>query len=206
MTSLTFTEHINHILDKASKETNALFRVAPYMNESKKCILMNLFFCSQFSYCPLVWMFHSHTLNNKINRLHERCLTIAYNDKKSTYENLLVRNISVSVHVTNLQILVIEMFKVHSGLSSPIFKELFHKRTLNYELQHPSQFKIPRTESVYNGSESIAYLGPKIWNMVPSELKEMSSISSFKKAIKEWYPSNHPGRLCKRYLENIGFI
>ena len=98
------------------------------------------------------------------------------------------------------------MFKVHSGLSPPIFKELFHKRTLNYELRHPSQFTIPRIESVYNGSESVAYLGPKIWNMVPSELKEMSSISSFKKAIKEWYPSNLPGRLCKSYLENIGFI
>ena len=79
-------------------------------------------------------------------------------------------------------------------------------RRLNYELRHPSQFTIPRIESVYNGSESVAYLGPKIWNMVPSELKEMSSISSFKKAIKEWYPSNLPGRLCKSYLENIGFI
>ena len=46
-------------------------------------------------------------------------------------------------------------------------------------------------ESAYNGSESIAYLGPKIWNMVPSELKEMSSISSFKKAMV-LYPSNCP--------------
>ena len=75
------------------------------------------------------------------------------------------------------------MFKVHSDLSPPISKELFHKKTL--ELRHPSQLTIPRIES-------IAYLGPKIRNMVPSELKEISSISSFKKAIKEWYPSNCP--------------
>ena len=26
------------------------------------------------------------------------------------------------------------------------------------------------------------------------------------KTIKEWYPENCPRRLCKRYLENIGFI
>ena len=90
------------------------------------------------------------------------------------------------------------MFKVYSDLSPLIFKELFHKRTLNYELRHLSQFTIPRIESVYNGSESIAYLGPKIWNMVPSELKAMSLISSFKKAIKEWYASNCPCRLCNR--------
>ena len=117
----------------------------------------------------------------------------------STYENLLVRNRSVSAQVRNLQILVMEMFKVYGDLSPPIFKEPFHKRTLNYELRHPSKFTISRIES-------IAYLGTKIWNMVPSELKEMSSISYFQKAIKEWYPSNCPRRLCKRYLGNIGFI
>ena len=204
--NLTFNEHLNHIIGKASRKTNALSRVAPYMNESKKRILMNSFFWSQFRYCPLVWVLHSRTLNNKINRQRARCLKIVYNDKKSTYENLLLRDRSVSVRVRNLQILAIEMFKVHSDLSPPIFKELFHKRTSSYELRHPSQVTIPRIESVYNGSESIAYVGPKIWGMVPSELKEMSSISSFKKEIKEWHPSNCPCRLCKRYLGNIGFI
>ena len=108
-----------------------------------------------------------------------------YNDKKSTYEYLLVRDRSVSIHKRNLQILTMETFKV---LSPPILKELFNKRTLNYELRHPSQFTMPRFESVYNGSESIACLGPKIWSKVPSESKEMSSISSFKKAIKKWHP------------------
>ena len=104
--NLTFNEHLNHIIDKASHKTNALSRVAPYMNESKKRILMNSFFWSQFRYCPLVWVLHSGTLNNKINRLRERCLRIVYNDKKSTYENLLLRDRSVSVRVRNLQILV----------------------------------------------------------------------------------------------------
>ena len=54
------------------------------------------------------------------------------------------------------------MFKFHRDLSPPIFKELFNKRTLDYELLHPSQSAIPRVESVYYGSKSIACLGPKI--------------------------------------------
>ena len=77
------------------------------------------------------------------------------------------------------------MFKVQRDLSPSIFKKLFNKRTLNYELRHLSQFTVPRVESVYNRSESIACLGPKIWNMVPSELKKVPSTSSYKKAIKE---------------------
>ena len=129
------------------------------MNESKKRILMNSFFWSQFSYYQLVWIFHSRTLNNKINRLYEKCLRIVYNNKNSTYENLLVRDRAVSVHIRNRQILAMEMFKAHRDLSPPIFKELFNKRTLTYELRHPLQFTIPRIESVYNGSGSIACLG-----------------------------------------------
>ena len=76
-------------------------------------------------------MFHSRSLNNKVNRLHERCLRIVYNDKNPTYGNLLVRDWSVSVHVRNLRILATEMFKVDRGLSPPIFTEPFNKRTLN---------------------------------------------------------------------------
>ena len=89
---LTFNENLNYIINKASHKTNTLSRVAPYMNESKKRILMNSYFWSQFSYFPFVWMFHSHTLNKKINRLHERCLRIAHNEEKSTNKNLLVRD------------------------------------------------------------------------------------------------------------------
>ena len=48
--NLTFNEHLNHIIDKASHKTNVLSRVAPYMNERRKRILMNSFFWSQFSY------------------------------------------------------------------------------------------------------------------------------------------------------------
>ena len=51
-----------------------------------------------------------------------------------------------------------------------MFKKLFNKRTLIYELLHPLYFTIERVESVYNVPEIIAYLGPEIWNIVPSEL------------------------------------
>ena len=50
---------------------------------------MKSFITSQFGYCPLIWMFHSRALNNKINSIHERALTITYNDSKSTFEELL---------------------------------------------------------------------------------------------------------------------
>ena len=54
----------NGIIKKASNKTNALSRVTPFMNLSKNKILMTSFFQSQFSCCPLVWMYHSRTINS----------------------------------------------------------------------------------------------------------------------------------------------
>ena len=124
-TKLNFNEHLNDIINKASFKVNALSRIVPYRSLCKKKILMNSFFNSQFSYCPLIWMFHSRIMNNKINRLHERCMRQIYGDKTSSFEELLEQDKSVSLHTRNLQMLATEMFRVHRSMSPPSFSELF---------------------------------------------------------------------------------
>ena len=93
---LKFNKHIEHICQKASQKLNAFAGLAPYMGTTKKRILMTAFFKSQFNYCPLVWMCCNRSFSTKINRLHERCLQIVYNDKKSNFNELLVTDSSVS--------------------------------------------------------------------------------------------------------------
>ena len=133
---LKFNKHIEDIHQKASQKLNALAGLAPYMGTTKKRILMNAFFKSQFNYCPLVWMCCNRSLNTKINRLHERCLRIVYNDKKSNFNELLVKDGSVSIHHQNLQKLAVEMFKVSRGLSPEIVNGLFQflvvQKALNF--------------------------------------------------------------------------
>ena len=82
---LNFNEHLDVILKKASRKINALSSITPFMSISKLRILINLFLNSQFNYCLLIWMFHSHSINNKINHLHERVLRIVYDDFISSF-------------------------------------------------------------------------------------------------------------------------
>ena len=119
-----------------------------YMSIPKGKLLMNSFFTSQFNYCPLTWMCHSCTMNNKINRLHERCLHIVHSDKTSSFEKLLEKDGSVTIHTRNLQTLATEMFKVYKNLSPAIIADLFHVRQNNYNLRHDSYFAIPNVKSV----------------------------------------------------------
>ena len=112
-------------MSQSKKKLNALARVTKYMELPKRRILMNAFFKARFNYCPAVWMFHNRWLNNKINRLHERCLRIIYNDKHSNFEELLIKDNSVSIHHNNIHTLAIEMYKVVNGMSSEIMNGIF---------------------------------------------------------------------------------
>ena len=128
----------------------------------------------------------NRSLNTKINRVQGRCLRIVYNDKKSNFNELLVKDDSVSIHHQNLQKLVVEMFKISSGFSPSILNELFQFREqIPYELRQRPQIQIPWVHSVFSGTESLKFLGPKIWTLVPNEMKRLESLGKFRNAIKQ---------------------
>ena len=179
---LKFNKHIEDIWQKASQNLNALTKLRPYMGTTKKQILMNVFFKSQFNYCPLVWMWCNRSLITKVNGLHERRLWIAYNDKKSNFNAILVKDGSVSIHQKNV---AVEMFKVSRGLSPKIANELFQFREqILYELRQKPQCQIPWIHSVI-GRESLKFLGPKIWALLSNRIKQLESIGKFRNALKQ---------------------
>ena len=142
---------------------------------------MNSFFNSQFSNCPLIWMFHSRIMNNKINRLHERCMPLIYRDKTSLFEELLEQNKSVSIHVGTCKCWP------HLCVATSIevcLSEIFRRLGICYNLRSNSYFAVPNVKSVFHGSKSISYLGPKICDTVPIELKQLTSLNAFKKVLK----------------------
>ena len=161
--NLNFNEHISDLCKKANRKISALASIAPFMSIEKRKVVMNAFFTTQFSYCPLVWMCHSRINNSKINMLHERCLRIIYNDKQPSLTELLNKDSYVSIHIKNIQKRAIEMFKPYKGLSPPIMDNVFKLRTENpYSLRQVSKFSRPIVKTVYHGTESLSYLEPKI--------------------------------------------
>ena len=138
---LNFETHITELCQKAGNKLFALARISKYMDTNKLRILMRCFVISQFQYCPLAWMFHSRHLNNKINKIHERALRIAYKDYESSFSTLLERDTSVTIHSRNLQILMTEMFQTKENLSPPFMKEIFLGRNITYNLRHNNNFR-----------------------------------------------------------------
>ena len=121
---------------------------------------------------------------------------------RSMFQNLKFFAIS-----RNLHFLVMEMYKLAKGIYPTIMQEIFRFRnSRRYDLRSQNTFEIPFRNSVYNGTESISYLGHNVWEIMPDNLQNITSLRSFIEQTKKWNLQNCPCRLCKIYIQHVGFI
>ena len=166
---LSFDKHIKSLCRKAGQKLNALARISNYLTHDQKRLLLNSIIKSQFSYCPLIWMFCSRSLNNLINRIHERALRLIHNDHVSTFQDILEITKEKTIHQNNLECLAKEINKFLNGLSPPIMNGAFMIRNNNYNLKNFQCLYSTNKITVKYGIETVTYRGPQIWNLVPEK-------------------------------------
>ena len=203
---LNFSEYVTKLCKKGNQKLHALARVSKYLSSDKLKLLMKSFITSQFNYCPLAWMFHNRTLNNKINKLHERALRLVYKNDNCTFQELLEMDNAVTIHDRNLQRLATEMFKVKNEISPLPIQELFEEHINYHNLRSNRFWEISKVRTVNYGTETMRYRGPKVWELLPINIKESKSLEEFKYKIKKWKPTDCTCRLCKEFIRNLGFI
>ena len=141
---------------------------------------MNAIITSQFSYCPLVWVFHGRTLNNRIIKIPEKALRLVYKDETFlSFDDLLKRNKSVRIHQKNLQILTTKNY-----LGPEIMKDTLLFIQKPYNLRNDPELQKRRNRTMYFGTGSISSLAPRIWESIPSDIRNTNSPGMFKEKIK----------------------
>ena len=154
----------------------------------------------------LPWMFSTREVNNKTNRLHERGLRALLNDETSTFNDMLSKSNDTTIHVKNIQKLMIEFYKYLYGLSAPIMKEVFTKRILKYNLRSCRWTLLPNLKTEKYGTDTVAYKASQLSSTLPARYKNLPSLDSFKFEIKNWYCSDCPCNTCRIFFDGVGFI
>ena len=179
---------------------HALARISKYMSQEKLMILLKAFIELQFYYCPLVWMFHSN------NKLHGRALRLVYKNSTLTFEQLHEMDNSFTIHHRNIQKLAIEIYKVINSESPSVMKNVFPLTNNPYNLRRKNPFRTYDVHSVHYGTETISYIGSKIWPLVPENIKQSITLAAYKQRIRSWKPDGCTCRICKTYISNLWFI
>ena len=108
-------------------------------------------------------MIHNRGLNNETKSIHERALHIVYDDYSFTFEDLLNKDKSVTIHQRNLQQLAIEVFKVKIGIAPITMNEIFtFVKNSTYNLRSGMYLSRVNVHSTQYCTESIGNLGAKI--------------------------------------------
>ena len=112
--------HIKSLYKKAAQKLSALAKVSSHLTSDQKLQLINSVIKSQFSYCPLIWMFCSRFLNNSLNHIHKRALRLIYDDHTRSFQDKVETRNEKTIHKKNLECLAKEIYKFLRGLSPSI--------------------------------------------------------------------------------------
>ena len=190
---LNFEEHVSALCKKASMRLNAMSRLQRFKGKEQKETLINSCISSSFNYCPLVWHFCSGKSSQKIAKMQLRCLRIIYNVYSSDYQTLLKLSQKPSMEIERLTNLALEMFKTIKDLNPKFMKSIF-SANLNTRVR-PNDILVQACKSATFGGKSLATLGPKIWNVLPQNIKEKSYVK-FKKYIATLFGPKGKCNVC----------
>ena len=132
-------------------------------------------------------MFHSIALNNRINRIREQALRIAYQNKNLSFSELVDVDNAVTIHQRNLQVLVTEIFKVKCNFPPEIMKQVFDLLESYYDCRTEiSPFRRENIKTTHHGIQSCQIPTGMVWAILFKKIKNWESLQEFKRLYKNY--------------------
>ena len=140
------------------------------------------------------------------NRWHRTKINSSFSSWKELLFGVPQGSVLGPLHIKNLKLLAIEMYKMRNQIQPCLLSEFVVKKETGYNLRNNPDFHLYDPKTVHLGIQSLSFLGPKIWELIPSIIKESPNLQCFKSKIRNWIPDNCPCRLCKIYVDQLGFL
>ena len=121
-----------------------------------------------------------------IDKVHKRTLRTVYNDFTLSFEELLLLDNYVTFHTRHIHILMQEVYKSCNSEGPSLVGELFSQKVTTFNLRGKTLLELPKTNSITYGTNSILFKACFLWNTLPNEYKDASSLAIFKNRIRNW--------------------
>ena len=124
---------------------------------------------------------------------------INFQISKNFYIKIILPLYTITIHM-RLLLKWLKLLMVSPEILNEVFKQ---QSNPHYNLRHTSEFSVNPIHSVYSGTGSASYLGPKIWEQKHSEIRNKKPLEDFKCQIKKWKLTDCPSRICKIFIPNF---
>ena len=149
------------------------------------CVVYLLFIIPHFNYCSETWHFCNKSATAKLDKMNERALRFVFNEKQTSYCELLNRIGLPSLENQRLAKIVSTVFNVINNEHAPrSIKDLIGLRNNNYNLRGSDILKQPKASTTTYGLKSGRFIAPKLWNLLPDSSRINQILKAFKKSYQ----------------------
>ena len=182
---LNFDKQVSLICKKVSNQLNVMIRFRKLVNTSTMLKLYKAFVLPHFQYCSVAWHFCSSRNSEKLESLNKRALRVVFNDRESTYSQLLDRAAATTLYNLRVQNMLITIHKcIHISFYPAYLKDLLTLRSTVYSLRGTDILSLCRPASTSYGLHSFKYFACKTWNSLPENIRTESTLAGFKRLIR----------------------
>ncbi len=125
-----------------------------------------------------------------MENVQKQLLRNVYEDYESSYDELLLKSKLATLEVQRYRFKTTEVYKTVNKLTPTYIQEVFEIKDLVYNLRDLIRTKVPKCSRVIYCLKSLRFLGNKIWNSLPINIKMSESLCYFKNKIAKWQPVN----------------
>ena len=178
---LQFQSRVEASCKTVNQKIKTLYRIAGCLKKHKAYFLYESFIRSTFNF----------------NQLHKRTLRVLQSDYTATFEELLVKSKEVTIHCSNLQKLMIEIYKCTNYIGPVVLTEFFTTKEVSYDLRIKNILQIPKVKTSSYGQNSLSFRGSMLWNTLSDKIKLAQNTKDFKTMIKNWKGESCSCVICK---------
>ena len=183
---LEWKTHVNFIAAKISKSLGLLYKAKYYLPSNSLLTLYCALIYPYLTYCNLIWAFTYITSLQRIYLLQERAIrAISKADYKASSKPVFANSKILDVFsIYSFQVSSF-MYLYHNDALPISFTQIFQtgNQIHQYSTRYSDYYR-PHTCRTNIKNFFILFQGPRIWNSLPSDIKNAPSCSIFKRMIK----------------------
>lgn len=191
---LSFTCNIDHICRKLGSKINLLNRLRNELNFEQKIIVYKSIIQPHFIYSASILFLASQTDIKRLQKLQNKCMRAILNMGKLTSKRIMLEILEfMSVNQIIVYFMLIFLYKIVNGVAPPYLQnKIKYKNENNRKKTLRSGNEIEKSRATKSCSQnSLFYKGIGIFNSIPDTIKEIGSMTGFKKHLREFVKRNY---------------
>ncbi|XP_046851131.1 uncharacterized protein LOC124444556 [Xenia sp. Carnegie-2017] len=190
---LSWKKNTDNICKKIASGISALRRAKDYVHKDTLLSIYNALIHPYFTYCCEVWDVFSETQSKRLQKLQNRAARIIANMSNIVDHEIALRSLEWKpLDIERQKSKAKLMFKLLNNMgpkSLPYLVSRANQLITNFVvLKKTLCLPQPRSNSM---KKSLAFNGPQVWNSLPNELKEISSLATFQRKIASHFPKTN---------------